>query len=294
MSRNLTFACALALMGGAALFAAEPRNSAARFRASNRSAIDQPQQRTIFVTPSSKTPPSGLKIGDFFVREDNSDRTVTDVHPATERIKLAILMDERGLWSPSVRQGLIDFANAMDGKADIGLFSVIRPELKAIDFAPSARAFIDRLQEIGPVSNQMRTEYEWYPHIEDLARTFQSQHVARPIIVAIDQTPVSRVALPPTWDVIVKEIQQSHTTVFAVGFKFIRGILDSAIEASGGSGETVVMDTGAPAALERIAKQILSQYAVTYDSTPPPGDGFRLRVSAGRPAATAKAPTRVY
>ncbi len=54
----------------------------------------------------------------------------------------------------------------------------------------------------------------------------------------------------------------------------------------------VLTDSGFPAALDRVAQQMLTQYAITYTGPPPPPTGFRLRVT--RSGVTAKALERFF
>jgi hypothetical protein len=256
---------------------------------------DQPQPLTVFVSAVDRKGAAvpDLTAREFSITEDDIDRRVLDVRSATDRMTLAIVIDERGLWSGPIRQSVESLARALDG-ADIGLFSVVRPEFKVIDFTPASAVFIDRLRQVAPITTQEKFDFEWLPVVQDVARTFMKQRVARPVIVAIDQNAVLSGGLPPTWDLVLKDVQRSRTTVYAIGKGSVRRLLDAAAEASGGTAETVLTDNGFPAAADRVAQRMLAQYAVRYESAQPAAGGSRLRINVTRPGVTATAVERVY
>ena len=70
-------------------------------------------------------------------------------------------------------------------------------------------------------------------------------------------------------------------------------VIDASTEASGGRVDPVLTDSGIEAALQRIADDLLGQYAVTYNSSPVANDGVRLRVEVKRAGVTVHAPERV-
>jgi hypothetical protein len=279
MFRQFLTACAFTLVGAA--FAAVE-------------AADQPQTRTVFVNAVNGEAGlvSDLRANEVSITENNMVRRVVNFEPAADRVRLALVIDERALWSGPVRQSVDLFARALDGKADIALFSPVRPERKVIDFVPSAASFLEQLARTGSVSNDSAIDFDPAETLDQLARMFERQSVKRPVIVAIDQSPVDRLAPPPTW--IVNELERGRTTVFAVGRGSVRPLLIASAHATGGTAEAVLTDVGLSAAVARVAQQILAQYALTYTTVDVPRDGFRLRVTVDRPGVTARALEHVY
>ena len=62
---------------------------------------------------------------------------------------------------------------------------------------------------------------------------------------------------------------------------------------TGGRDQMMLSDAAVVDAMTRVAAEIGSQYAITYNGAPVSKDGAKLRVESTRPGVTIRAPERV-
>src|SRR4249919_3496478 len=119
MKRFTVTASVLALFGAAALFA---RSEA--------------QTRTVYFSAVDKkgAPVADLKAADVQVTEEGQPQTPLTVEHATAPMRIALVVDDRGLGVPEVRAGLTTFVEGVRGHAEVGVFSAVRAEATVVDF----------------------------------------------------------------------------------------------------------------------------------------------------------------
>lgn len=279
-------------------------------------AKSETQTRTVYVSAVDKkgVPVADLTAADVRVSEGGRAQTPLTVEHATVPIQVALIIDDRGLGLPEVRQGLATFVEAPRGHADIGMFSTTLPDPTIVGFTQDAQALAAGIQGLvnikatlnGPMVGGAGIGRLTY----SLARQFESQGTTRPVIVVVtieeeacrklqlDQpcifSPLSAIPRP-----VVDAVQRSHTTFFAIAARHKtmnehNPFIDATAEASGGRVESVLTESAITVALKRIADDLLGQYAVTYfSSLVPPQEGARLQVTINRPGISVRAPERV-
>jgi hypothetical protein len=301
------------------------------------------QTRTVYVSAVDKrgTPIVDLKATDLAVTEEGQPQAPITVERATTPMRIAVILDDRGLGVPEVRAGLSAFVETVRGHADVGVFSAVRPEATVVDFTADTQTLLDGIQQLLP----MQTGGQGLSTLTlALAQAFEKQGTARPVIVVvtIDQScsdvmgasqraPLinaagqtigqtqrlalagnpscgddavgrgARGAIPPgplNWQQAVAQVQRSRVTLFGIASRHTapndhNPVIDGSAEVSGGRVDPVLTDSEIPGALTRIAGDLLGQYAVTYNASASPKDGWRLRVAAKRPGLTVRAPERV-
>jgi hypothetical protein len=260
-----------------------------------------PQTRTVHisVTDEEGAPVSGLTAADLRVVEDGAVRQVLDVGTAEEQMTVGLVLDDRALWAPPVRDSLRAFARTLSGRAAIGLFSYSRPEWTVQDFTrdtDSVVRAIDRMAAVPTGSNDPEGL------LQTLARRFRRQESAHPVLVVL--TFGSPTCLPrncpswvtPKWDIVLDDILRSGTTVYAMGTNPIEPahLVYASADATGGATERLLTDAAVSLAMRHTADAILSQQVVTYTSTDAPHEGFKLRVEATRPGLRVRAPVKVF
>ena len=250
----------------------------------------QAQLRTVYISVVDKHghPIPELSASEVTVTEDNQPRRIVTLERATAPIKAAVVMGERGLWDAPVRASLRAFALSMPSNTSIGLFSSTRAEGTLVGFT-EPRQLLEAVGALAPINNSAADGTA--DVLRSFARQFQKDHIERPIIFVFAVGGPSQDS--GNWDFIMRDIQRSRATVFAVGVP-IGTILDQAAEVSGGHAEAVLATAGIPAATRRAADEILGQFALTYSTTLTPKDGFRVRVRVAKPDVTVRAPARVY
>src|SRR5688572_28196513 len=87
----------------------------------------QARQQVIYasVVDRDVTPVTSLGRGDFVIREDHVAREVLSVAPATDPLRIALLVDTSQAMEPhinNVRAALNAFINGMQGRHEVALF----------------------------------------------------------------------------------------------------------------------------------------------------------------------------
>lgn len=284
------------------------------------------QTRTVYVSAVDKkgAPIVDLTATDIAVTEEGQPQAPITVERATTPMRIAVVVDDRGLGVPEVRAGVSIFIEALRGHAEVGVFSAVRPEATVVDFTTDTQRLLEGIQQLVP----MQTGGQGLSTLTlALAQAYEKQGAARPImvVVTIDQDckdlSASRGARPaspdagapvpgfrflsgcqPTfsanWQQAVNEVLRSRVTFFGIASRHAapddhNPVIDASAEASGGRVDPVLTDSGIPMALKRIAGDLLGQYAVTYNAGGAPPSGWRLRVEVKRTGVTVRAPERV-
>ena len=260
-----------------------------------------PQTRTIHisVTDDEGAPVTGLAAADLSVVEDGVGRPIVGVTNATAPMTVGLVLDDRALWAPPVRDSVRAFARTVSGKAAVGLFSYSRPEWTVLDFTRdngTVERAIDAMAAVPTGTNDPEGL------LQTLARRFRKQESVHPVLVVLtfgSPTCAPRncpSSVAPRWDLVLDDLLRSGTTVYAVGTNPIEPahLIYAAADATGGATERLLTDTAVSQAMRRTADSILSQQAVTYTSIDAPRDGFKVRVTATRPGLHVRAPQRVF
>ena len=92
----------------------------------NLTAAAEQLSRHVYVTviDNSGAAVTGLTAADFRLRENNRDREIASVEPATEPLRIALMVEETLTPMGGVRQGLADFIQQMRGKAEMSIIVV--------------------------------------------------------------------------------------------------------------------------------------------------------------------------
>jgi hypothetical protein len=293
-------------------------------------AKSETQTRTIYVSAVDKkgVPVADLRATDVVVTEDGQPQAPLTVEHASALMRIALVVDDRGLGVPEVRAGLSSFVEALRGHAEVGAFSSVRPEATVVDFTADTQTLLAGIQQLLP----MQTGGQGLSTLTlELAQEYAKRGTARPVmvVVTIDEScndssalSASRGAAPITmagqtiappgcpagaarqfgsatpWQQAVEQIQHGRVTFFGIASRHTAPgdhspVIDASAEVSGGRVEPVLTDSGIPAALTRIADDLLGQYAVTYNASSAPPQGVRLRVNVKRSGVTVRAPERV-
>jgi VWFA-related protein len=238
----------------------------------------QTSERTLYVSvlDSNGSPVTGLDADEFVVSEDGQTREVLRAAPATDRMDVAVLVDNSAASQPMIldlRRALLPFVKRMaeDGHsvAIIGLAD--RPTVLA-DYTTSATALekgVDR------VFAQPGSGTVFQDSIVDVSKGLMKRDAPRRAIVVVtaEQADFSNLSYQPTLDAL----RESGTALHAIVLTRRDGgamrndqardrsvVIDRGTRESGGRREDVLTSMAFSDALGRLADEIEAQYEVVY------------------------------
>jgi VWFA-related protein len=299
MSTTMKLALATVVFGTSALLAPVSADS--------RAAAFAPFMRTIYVTVTDK---SGAKVpdltaADFTVKESGKAVEITKVEPATGRIHLALMVEERLAPDSAVRQGLFEFMKRMQPAAEISLITVGLRNTTIVDYTQSGDALGGALSQLSlnpqPTSNLMEGFLE-------LGKALEKQKSERPVIVAVAFS--GGQAGGATAHEVLEQLRQSGAGLYSVTLGTAQGAGNGQLGSMGDeSGREQVLGDGAKQsgarrvevtstnqvmkAFQQIADDLSSQYVIKYALPEGAKPDKRVNVSLNRKGLTMRAPLAI-
>lgn len=254
------------------------------------------RERTLFVSAvdSKGEPVDALGPADFVITEDGRRREVLRVSRAVEPIDIALLADNSAAASraiPNLREGLTDFVAAMAGEHQIALIALADRPTIFVDYT-SSRMRLE--QGIGRLFAMDSSGMTLLDAIAETSAGLRRRDATRAVIVPII-TPGVEFTNRYSRDVI-NALQQAGVALHAIVIGVLdftsteereRAIvLDQGTRDTGGQHVTLLTELAVKQALQKLARQLSSQYKVVYgrpDSLIPPE---KTEVTSGRPGVT--------
>jgi VWFA-related protein len=265
--------------------------------------------RTVYVTvvDNQGQAVTGLTPADFRLRENNRDRDIVSVEPATEPMHVALMVEESLTPAGGVRQGMFELIKVLQGKAEISLVVVGLSNRTAVPYTTDPNVLVQGLNAL-PL-NQGQQQINHVPEgIAEMARVFQKQRPARPVMVmlAIDSQQVSS-EQPQN---VLNQLRDSNAQLHVVSIQTPQAVasgsgemLDTAARQqvlgdgprqSGGRQWPVPALTAVPKAMLSVANDLMNQYKITYTLPAGTKPSDRLNVTTSRRGVTLRAPTRIW
>jgi len=240
-------------------------------------------------------PVEGLGPNDFIIREDGAAREVLRVSHAIEPIDIAILVDDSGASEgvmPRVREGLTAFINRMSKGNQIAIIAMAdRPTILS-DYSSNTTRLLDAVGLLWPRSRSGST---FMDSLYEVARGLERRETPRAVIVPVMTDGGDFVNRH--YEQVMPEVKKAGAAIHAVTVgNFMssdtdelrnRGrVLAEGTKDTGGQRVNLLTPMAVQSSLERLARELSSQYKVVYgrpESLIPPE---KVEVSARRPALT--------
>ena len=259
----------------------------------------QAAQRSVFVSVLDKAgaPVPDLGPADFLIREDNVRREVLSVERAREPMQVALLVDNSQAAEPFIRdyrEALPAFVSAMtdqDGP---------RNQIAIITLAERPTIFTDytndpaQLQKgIDRIFSMSGSGTYLLDGIIETSQGITKRRAPRPVILAI--TSEGMELSDRQYQQVLEPLKDSGAALHAVVVGAPRNqshdrsvVLDQGTRDTGGRYDNILTSTALTLKMKEIARELESQYRVTYarPQTLIPPD--RVAVTAARPGLTAR------
>jgi VWFA-related protein len=261
--------------------------------------------RTVYVTVTDNkgTPVTDLTAADFTVREGGRERDIVVAEPATTRMQLTLLVEQRLVGDGNVRTALYEFMKRMQWTADIALVTVALRNETVVDYTGDLNTLVAALNKLtlNPTPHSNLTE-----GVLDLARVIEKEKPERPVIVAVALS--GGQSGGPSANAVLTQLRQSGATMHAVTLAgggetdAAQGpaamgdasgreqVLGDGSKQAGGRRHDVTTTAAIEKALQAVANDLLAQYVISYtlpDGTRP---DRRLNVNVKRRGVTLRAP----
>lgn len=264
--------------------------------------------RTVFVTvvDGDGRPVTGLTPADFRLRENNRDREIASVEPATESMRIALMVEESLTPTGGARQGVFEFIKVLQGKAEMSLVVVGLSNRTAVPFTTDVNALVQGLNDL-PLNQRQQANH--VPEgIADMARVFQKERSARPVMVVLALDTVQASNEQP--QNVLNQLRDSNAQLHVVSVQTPQAVAGGSGEMLDAAGRQQVLGDGprqsggrqwpapaltaVPKAMLAVANDLLNQYKITYTLPAGTQPSDRLNVTTSRRGVTLRAPTRIW
>lgn len=265
----------------------------------------EPTTRTVYVTVTDKNgmPVPGLTPADFTVKEGGKEREITTVMPATARMRLALMVEERLLGDGGVRNGIFEFVKRMQPVSNTALIAVGIRNKTIVDYSDDLNAFASAINNL---SLNPPKETSVAEGILEIGKSFEKDRHERPVVVVVAVS--GSQSGGASANEVLNQLRQSGATMSAVTITAGENavglgqmgeasnreqVLGDGAKQSGGRRIEIPATVAVPKALQQIAGDLNAQYAIQY--TVPDGVKLdrRLNVNLKRGGASLRAPTLI-
>lgn len=260
--RSLALALAIVAAALAGILAPRPLDAQARERTLFVSAVDDKGE-----------PVDGLGPDAFIVRENGQRREVLRASRATEPIDIALLVDNSAAASneiTQIREAVSAFVARMAAGNRIALIALADRPTVFVEYTSDATRLSDGVGRLFPMSGSGMTLLD---AIHETARGLEKREGARAAIVPVITDGVeftNRYSRD-----VVRSLRSAGAALHIIGIGTFahaeeHGIRERSFlltegpKATGGQHVNLLADTALPATLQRLARELSSQYKVVY------------------------------
>ena len=252
---------------------------------------------------------SDLTPADLTVREDGRDRPILRVEPSTTRLKICFAIDESLAPDDTVRRAALRFMEQVQTAGDVALYLSGSGNVKLADYTANPRQF---LQALNGIPNRAQGGGNLVESLYQLAKDQQTVEGRRGIVIVTTEIP-QRSSM--TANGVLDRLRDSGAVLHAVTLAGPTGkiepltpdmphletmdeverdrMLNEGPKQSGGLRLSVLRMEAFSAALDRIGRELLHQYVVTYIIPAGSKSNGRLSMAAKRKGVTLRAPMQL-
>ena len=249
-----------------------------------------------------------LGVGDFVVKEDGKAREVLSVEPAALGLRMIILVDDNG--TGIFRYGLAALAQRLQGRAEIAIRVVANQVQTLVEPTPDVNAWLAGIAQLG-VRPATPDGGQLLEGIFEAAKDLRRREAPRSAIVVL--TVGGEEQSPRPAGQVLDELWRSGAALHVVfvdspirpssridkpsdlledTFNLSR-VLSTGPKESGGHRRDILAAGALQADVQDVARELMSQYAITYARPASGGQPRKLEVTSSRPGVKVIAPTRV-
>lgn len=257
------------------------------------------RERTLFVTvaDSMGNPVEGVDAAELVVREDGVRREILRLSRATEPLDVAVLVDNAassGELIPRVREGLQRLVATLTPRHSVALIALADRPTILVDYTTNAEALRGGIGRLFTMSRSGMTLFDAVIEVSDGLRRRESARAAI-VPVVTDGIEYSN----RRYRDVLSALTRSGAAFYPItvgGFRLTAGdndidrdrltLFGTAPEATGGRQFSLLSAIAVDATLDRVARQLASQYKVVYsrpDTLIPPE---KITVTSARPGLT--------
>ena len=244
----------------------------------------QGNQKSIFVSvlDAEGKPVTGMTAADFAIREDNADRKIVEVKPASQPIFIAMLVDTSTGGEPyiaDIREGFSGFAKQVLAKSpgsQLSLWEFGQAAVRVENFTDDVTKLTEKINRLFPRLNASSVLLE---ALNDASNDLAKKPSPRRAIVVLNLEPSNEQSQERP-EKINESLMRSHAQLWAVSLQrdTLKNakrdvVLNTLVRNAGGTREYIVAESGVAMQLARIADALTSQYEIVYER---PADSAKI------------------
>ena len=261
--------------------------------------VAQTIQKSLYVSAvnQSGAPVTDLGPSDFVVREDRLAREVLSVAMADEPMQIALLVDNSQAAEPYIRdyrESLTAFITAMTDKSGprnlVSLITLAERPTIVSDFTSDTAQLLRGAQRIFSMSGSGAYLLEG---LIEVSQGITKHHFTRPVIIAISSdgpdlsdrqfesvlTPLKESGAAFHLVVVGRPVSQDHDRAV---------VFDEGTRQSGGRYDNILLSTALTLKMREVARELKSQYRVTYARPRTLIPPERVTISTPKPGVTVR------
>lgn len=264
----------------------------------------QPREATLFVSAvdDKGEPVAGLGPEAFVVTEDGRRREILRVSPATEPIDIALLVDNSQAASPAImfmREALPRFVTALAPKGNIAVITLADRPTIAQDYTSDVKRLTD---VVGRTFSMSQSGATLLDALVEVSQGQRKRSTPRAAIVAVVTDGVE-FTNHYSRDV-VRRLREAGTSLHMVSIGVFPHseehslrersfLIDAGPRDSGGQRVSLLNPSALDGAMQKLARELASQYKVVYGRPESLIAPEKIEVSSGKAGVTMRgAPAR--
>jgi hypothetical protein len=279
----------------------------------------QPATRTIYLSAFDDTGSTlpDLQPADLIVKAGGKPLEVLRVEPATTPLRITVIVSDAG--TGGFQQGIAAFMERLIERAEFGLVSVLTQPEVVMNFSNNPAVLRSGVRRLGARGRQDGAQV--MEAIQDATRAVPSE-IHRPVLLVlrvgvegtspldggevrerlrrsgamlyvISTASAARQRPPSARTGVSAEQAQLHDDEIAASRRNLAQVLGDGARESGGRHDEIVATTSVSPSLERIADELLHQYAVTLAAPAGMKANEKLSITVKRKGAKIQAPARL-